>query len=212
MAAASGGGGGGQRQGRRPRRIWRRLPVDSEGGRVDLAALPADSVRAPGGGSAERRASGHRWPPVPAEQASGTNSSELQRRRSEQQATSCPSPPQEGSDVDVLLRPGLLADAEVIGRDISAKHSTISPTKLSSRKARRAVVYRLGVRPACGARRVRAWTTFRVPDSRRCHGLARRRQWSRSIAPRTPDPLLRFPEVQDIRREGRSFPSGGRSR
>jgi len=62
----------------------------------------------PGGGSAQP---GNAAPPAapPATPAPASGFSDAQQR-----AAVLPSPPQEGSDVDILLRPGLLADAEVI--------------------------------------------------------------------------------------------------
>ena len=50
--------------------------------------------------------------------AGGASSSSSEFSEAEREAAQLPDPPQEGSDVEVLLRPGLLADAEVIVEQI----------------------------------------------------------------------------------------------
>ena len=63
---------------------------------------------APGGFGGSPRG-GQQAPPVPTAQSESTSEfTETERRSAE-----LPEPPKQGSDVDVLLRPGLLADAEV---------------------------------------------------------------------------------------------------
>ncbi len=53
-----------------------------------------------------------------AQPASSAASSGSEFSKAERQAATLPSPPEQGSDVEVLLRPGLLADAEVIVESI----------------------------------------------------------------------------------------------
>lgn len=67
-----------------------------------------------GGGGGER-AGGGRGGQAPPQERSGSGS---EFSESERAAASLPEPPQQGSDVEVLLRPGLLADAEVIVESI----------------------------------------------------------------------------------------------
>lgn len=67
-----------------------------------------------GGGGGERAGGGRGGQASPQERSgSGSEFSEAER-----DAASLPEPPQQGSDVEVLLRPGLLADAEVIVESI----------------------------------------------------------------------------------------------
>ncbi|MDE0103191.1 MAG: HlyD family efflux transporter periplasmic adaptor subunit [Bryobacterales bacterium] len=104
---AARGGGGGQRQGGGGQR--------QGGGQGGFGGAPGGFGGAPGGfggapggfGGTQGGGGGRQ----PAEPASDTNSSGF--NEAERQQAQLPEPPQEGSDVDVLLRPGLLADAEV---------------------------------------------------------------------------------------------------
>ena len=67
-----------------------------------------------GGGGGDRAGGGRGGQASPQERSgSGSEFSEAER-----DAASLPAPPQQGSDVEVLLRPGLLADAEVIVESI----------------------------------------------------------------------------------------------
>ena len=119
MQAARGGGGqrqggGGQRQGG-GQGGFGGAPGGFGGGPGGFGGAPGGFGGAPGGFGGTQGAGGGRQP---AEQASGTNSSGF--NEAERQQAQLPEPPQEGSDVDVLLRPGLLADAEVTVETIAS--------------------------------------------------------------------------------------------
>ncbi len=119
MQGARGGGGqrqggGGQRQGG-GQGGFGGAPGGFGGGPGGFGGAPGGFGGAPGGFGGTQGAGGGRQP---AEQASGTNSSGF--NEAERQQAQLPEPPQEGSDVDVLLRPGLLADAEVTVETIAS--------------------------------------------------------------------------------------------
>ena len=96
MQAARGGGGGGQRQGG-PR----------QGGQGGFGGRGGPGGFAPGGfGGPEPGGAGLAI-------ASSSSASPSGFGAAARQSAQLPEPPQQGSDVDVLLRPGLLADAEV---------------------------------------------------------------------------------------------------
>lgn len=67
-----------------------------------------------GGGGGERAGGGRGGQAAPQERSGSTS----EFSEAERAAASLPAPPQQGSDVEVLLRPGLLADAEVIVESI----------------------------------------------------------------------------------------------
>ncbi len=108
MQAARGGRGGGQRQGG-----FGGAPGGFGGAPGGLGGIPGGTAAGPGGFGGGGRAAGG------ATRASAGGERPMEFSEAERQAAQLPEPPQEGSDVDVLLRPGLLADAEVTVETIS---------------------------------------------------------------------------------------------
>ena len=109
MTAARGGAGG--QQGGRGGGGFGGAPGGFGGG-----AQGGFGAAAGGFGGGQRAGGGRGDQPTPQPTSGSGSGSEFSE--AERAAASLPEPPQQGSDVEVLLRPGLLADAEVIVESI----------------------------------------------------------------------------------------------
>ena len=167
MFQQQGGQGGGQRGG--------------QGGR------PQGGV---GGGPGGAPPSGASRAPQAAPSGGGSSGFTKQQRENAQ----LPSPPEEGSDIDILLRPGLLADAEVIVEKL--EDVLYIPYQARVRdlpRPHRLLLERFGARAAPS----RARATLRVAD--RGAGRSRRGRSDRPGAAREPTPVAQEGRPEEFR-------------